>query len=66
MISDYRIHLEKNQEIIDEEITDKILENISRIMPQELKVFLNHYRIKTYKISLKKSIITFQELYIQL
>ena len=54
MILDYKIHLEKNQEINEEEITDKILENVARIMPQELIVFLNHYRIKTYKNIVEK------------
>jgi len=54
IISDYKIHLEKNQIINEDVIMDKVIENLARIMPQELIVFLNHYKNKSNKNIVEK------------
>ena len=54
IISDYKIKKEENTDIDENIIMDKVLENLAKVMPQELIVFLNHYRMKNYKNLVEK------------
>ena len=54
IIVDYKINLEKNQAFKEDIIIDHVLEKIARTMPQELIVFLNHYKMKNNKDVVEK------------